>query len=178
MIGTDGDGDDIFDDHFRYWRLMQVGAAIGTAEQALEMMVDRLIERKAFGGPIGRFTHLQQAVGQHTTELRMAKALAIEAAAMLDEGKGKEADAIINGLKAEGVEIALATVDSAMRAFGAEGYSDRVDLGDRLHDLQGLRIADGTTDVMRTSVVAKSYKERGEKLWRMVKVKEVSEVAP
>lgn len=167
MLGADGEGDDLFVDHFRYWRLMQVAAALGTAERALELMVDRLIEREAYGAPIGRFSHLQQAVGQHTTELKMAKALAREAAAMLDEGNGEEADAIINGLKAEGVEIALATVDAAMRAFGAEGYSDRVDLGDRLQDLNGLRIADGTTDVMRMSVVAKSYGDKGKRLWDM-----------
>jgi alkylation response protein AidB-like acyl-CoA dehydrogenase len=54
-----------------------------------------------------------------------------------------------------------------VRAFGAEGYSDRVDLGGRLQDLNGLRIADGTTDVMRMSVVAKTYGEKGEKLWDM-----------
>lgn len=167
MIGADGEGSEIFADHFRYWRLMQVAAAIGTAERALEMMVDRLIEREAYGAPIGRFSHLQQAVGQHTTELKMAKALACEAASMIDDGKGEAADALINGLKAEGVEIALATVDSAVRAFGAEGYSDNIDLGDRLQDLIGLRIADGTTDVMRMSVVAKSYDNKGKELWDM-----------
>lgn len=167
MIGADGKGYEIFNDHFRYWRLMQVAAAIGTAQRALELTVDRLLEREAYGAPIGRFSHLQQAVGQHTTELKMAKSLAVEAATMIDEGKGEDADAIINGLKSEGVEIALATVDSSVRAFGAEGYSDRVDLGDRLRDLNGLRIADGTTDVMRMSVVARSYGEKGKKLWDM-----------
>lgn len=166
MIGADGEGDNIFVNHFRYWRLMQVAAAIGTAEGALEMMAERLSTREAYGGPIGRFTHLQQSLGQHTTELRMAKALAREAAAMFDRGEGAAADPIINGLKAEGVEIALQAVDAAVRAFGAEGYSDRVDLGDRLQDLNGLRIADGTTDVMRMDVVRRSYKN-GKELWNM-----------
>lgn len=166
MIGADGEGDNIFVNHFRYWRLMQVAAAIGTAERALEMMAERLSAREAYGGPIGRFTHLQQSLGQHTTELRMAKALAREAAAMLDRGEGEAADPIINGLKAEGVEIALQAVDAAARAYGAEGYSDRVDLGDRLQDLNGLRIADGTTDVMRMDVVRRSYKN-GKELWDM-----------
>jgi alkylation response protein AidB-like acyl-CoA dehydrogenase len=166
MIGADSEGDKIFVNHFRYWRLMQVGAALGTAERALELMAERLSARHAYGGPIGRFTHLQQPLGQHTTELRMAKALAREAAAMLDRGEGEEADPIINGLKAEGVEIALQAVDAATRAFGAEGYSDRVDLGDRLQDLNGLRIADGTTDVMRMDVVRRSYKN-GKDLWNM-----------
>lgn len=50
------------------------------------------------------------------------------------------------------------------RAFGGEGYSTRVDLGDRLQDLIGLRIADGTTDVMRMMVVRKVY---GEEFWEM-----------
>jgi alkylation response protein AidB-like acyl-CoA dehydrogenase len=52
-----------------------------------------------------------------------------------------------------------------MRVVEAEGYSDRVDLGNRLQDLQCLRIADGTTDVMRMSVFAKSFGELGEWLW-------------
>lgn len=164
ILGNDGDGVEIFNNHFRYWRLMQVAAALGTAEQALEQMADRLANREVYGGPIGRFTHLQQALGQHTTELSMAHALAIEAAKLLDNKDYKKADLLINGLKAEGVEIALNAVDAATRAFGGEGYSSRVDLGDRLRDLNGLRIADGTTDVMRMSVVANRF---GAKYWNM-----------
>lgn len=36
-------------------------------------------------------------------------------------------------------------------------YSRQVDLGDRVRDLMGLRIADGTTDVMRMEVVRSFY---------------------
>jgi alkylation response protein AidB-like acyl-CoA dehydrogenase len=156
MLGDDGAGMSIFFEHFIYWRLMQTAAALGTAEQALEQMADRLITRQANGGPIGRFTHLQQALGKHTTQLKMARALTKEAARLIDQGNYEAARPLVNGLKAEGVEIALEAVDAAVRAFGAEGYSTRVDLGDRLRDLNGLRIADGTTDVMRMDVVRKS----------------------
>jgi hypothetical protein len=110
----------------------------------------------------GRFTHLQQSMGQHNTELRMAHALAVKAAKLLDEENHKDAAPLINGLKAEGVEIALNAVDAAARAFGGEGYSDRVDIGDRLRDLNGLRIADGATDVMRSSVVSDRF---GREFW-------------
>ena len=51
-----------------------------------------------------------------------------------------------------------------MRAHGALGYSREVDLGDRVRDLMGLRIADGTTDVMRMTVVRDAY---GHDLWQM-----------
>lgn len=90
-----------------YWRLMQAAAAIGTGESSLDQMAQRIKSREAFGGPIGRFTHLQQPLGQHTTELKMAIALAREAAALIDRGDYDAAEPLIDGLKAEGVEIAL-----------------------------------------------------------------------
>lgn len=83
---------------------------------------------------------------------------------LLDQGRYKEAEKLVCGLKAEGIEIAIKAVDAAARAFGGEGYSDRVDIGDRLRDLNGLRIADGTTDAMRSAVVMHSF---GKEFWDM-----------
>lgn len=164
LLGDDGEGMRIFFDHFNYWRLMQSASALGTGENALQQMAERIKTRHAFGGPIGRFTHLQQPIGQYSTELRMAYALAREAADLIDRGNYREAQPLICGLKAEGVEMALSAVDAATRAFGGEGYSGLVDLGDRLRDLNGLRIADGTTDVMRMNVVRHTF---GQEFWDM-----------
>jgi alkylation response protein AidB-like acyl-CoA dehydrogenase len=166
LIGNNGEGLDVFFEHFLYWRLMQTAAAIGTAEDALKQMAERIKSREAFGGPIGRFTHLQQPIGQYTAQLQMAFTQTKEAARLLDAGmvKDRKVRAMICGLKAEGVEIALQAVDAAMRAFGGEGYSTNVDLGDRYKDLLGLRIADGTTDVMRMEVVRQTY---GKEFWEM-----------
>ena len=164
LLGEDGDGGEIFIEHFTYWRLMQSAAAIGCGEAALQQMADRIEERHAYGGPIGRFTHLQQPIGEYTTKLQMAMALAREAAELMDQGNYKAASPLVNGIKAEGVEIALAASDAAMRAHGALGYSRQVDLGDRVRDLMGLRIADGTTDVMRMEVVRAVY---GQDFWKM-----------
>jgi alkylation response protein AidB-like acyl-CoA dehydrogenase len=94
----------------------------------------------------------------------MAAAYAAKAAELIDQGDYKTASTLVNGVKAEGVEIALAAADAAMRAHGALGYSREVDLGDRVRDLMGLRIADGTTDVMRMTVVRDLY---GYDLWQM-----------
>lgn len=164
VLGADGDGGEIFTDHFIYWRLMQAAAAIGCGEAALDQMAARIKVRQAYGGPIGRFTHLQQPLGEHTTKLRMAVALAREAAQLIDNGEYEAASPLVNGIKAEAVEVALAAADVAMRSHGALGYSHKVDLGDRVRDLMGLRIADGTTDVMRMEVVRSTY---GSELWKM-----------
>ncbi|QDT17207.1 acyl-CoA dehydrogenase family protein [Alienimonas californiensis] len=162
LLGVDGEGKDVFTKHFLYWRLMQVAAAIGCGDRALEQMAERMKERKYRGAPLARMTHLQQQLAQSTTELAMAYSLAKDAAELLDEGKYDEAAPLINGLKAEGVEAALRAADFAMRAHGALGYSTEVDLGDRVRDLMGLRIADGTTDAMRSAVVADVY---GSEFW-------------
>ncbi|QDU98799.1 Glutaryl-CoA dehydrogenase [Lignipirellula cremea] len=164
LIGKDGGGGKIFEEHFLYWRLMQAAAAIGCGERALEIMAGRIRQRHVLGGPIGRFTHLQQPIGENLTKLRMAMALAREAARLYDRGDYDAAEPLVNGIKAEGVETALVACDEAMRAHGALGYSREVDLGDRVRDLMGLRIADGTTDVMRMTVVREKY---GFDLWEM-----------
>ena len=154
---------------------MQTAAAIGTGQNALNQMAERIKTREAFGGPIGRFTHLQQPLGQHTTELQMAYSLAKEAAALIDQGEYSKARGTICGLKAEGIEASIDAVDAAMRAFGGEGYSTLVDLGDRLRDLHGLRIADGTTDVMRMEVVRHSF---GAEFWEMAIKPKVAPARP
>ncbi|WP_425400130.1 acyl-CoA dehydrogenase family protein [Aeoliella sp.] len=164
LIGSDGDGGDLFEEHFLYWRLMQSAAAIGCGERASEIMAERIRERHVFDAPIGRFSHLQQPIGEQLTKLRMALALSREAARLYDAGNYDAAESLVAGIKAEGVETALAACDAAMRAHGALGYSRDVDLGDRVRDLMGLRIADGTTDVMRMLVVREAY---GYDLWQM-----------
>ncbi len=116
-------GGKIFNEHFSYWRPMQSASAIGCGEAALQQMADRIKVRQAYGGPIGRFTHLQQPLGENTTKLQMAMALARKAAELIDQGNYNAASPLVNGIKAEGVEIALAASDAAMRAHGALGYS-------------------------------------------------------
>jgi len=53
---------------------------------------------------------------------------------------------------------------ASFAAHDALGYSRDVDLGDRVRNLMGLCIADGTTDVMRMTVVRDAY---GHDPWNM-----------
>lgn len=166
-IGAEGEGGKIFRDHFLYWRLMMTATAIGTGKNALEQAAQRMRTRQAFGGPIGRFTHLQQELAEHTTKLHAASLLVHHAALLIDQGATsyEQAMPLVAMAKSEGVEWALAAADFAMQVFGAEGYSpDLTDLGQRVRDLQGLRIADGTTHVMRQEVVKHTY---GADFWDM-----------
>ncbi len=163
-LGEDGEGRKVFYEHFAYWRLMQTGAALGTARGALEQTAERMRSREAFGKKIGAFTHLQQELANLTIRLEMASAYVEKAAKLMDEGNYVEASRMAAGAKAEGVDVAEKAADFAMKTFGAEGYSKNVDLGERVNDLKGLRIADGTQSVLQSDFLKKTY---GQDFWNM-----------
>lgn len=65
---------------------------------------------------------MKQPFGQHATELKMAPALTVEIARLLDPGKYKEAESLVRGLNAEmiKIKIALDAVDAACGRSVAE----------------------------------------------------------
>ncbi len=149
-VGGEGEGFQLFVRHFTYWRTAMAAAAIGCGRGALDQAVVWLRQRQAFGGPIGRFTHLQQALAQHVARLHMAWLLVQATAARIDAHQPAFADAAM--AKAEALEAALAAADWAMTVHGARSHTTLLDLEQRVRDLQALRIAGGTTDVLRSQV--------------------------
>ncbi|AZC90187.1 Butyryl-CoA dehydrogenase [Pseudomonas chlororaphis subsp. piscium] len=149
-IGGEGQGFAIFSTHFSFWRCAMAAAAIGAAESALDKAKNRLRSRNAFSGPIGRFTHLQQEYAKHASRLYMAWLLIQSTARRIELKQYSYVDAAM--AKAESVEAAIAAVQWSMLVHGAFGYSAEAHLEKALRDLLGLRIADGTTDVLRGQV--------------------------
>jgi len=149
-LGNEGDGFRLFSDHFTYWRIAMAAAAVGCGRGAVNQAIDYLRKRQAFGGPIGRFTHLQQELSRHISHLHMTWLLVLSAADRLDSKKRAYVDAAM--VKAEAVEAALDAADWSMQVHGARGYTTDLDLEKRVRDLKGLRVADGATDVLRGQV--------------------------
>jgi alkylation response protein AidB-like acyl-CoA dehydrogenase len=149
-IGGEGQGMSLFRRHFCYWRTMMAAVAIGSAQAVVDQTTRRMKTRLAFGGPIGRFSHLQQALARHVAQLRMASLLVDRVAADIDAHRWPVFDAAM--AKAEAVEAAIAATEWGMSTFGAAGYEVACGLEKRYRDLLGLRIADGTTDLLRGQV--------------------------
>jgi alkylation response protein AidB-like acyl-CoA dehydrogenase len=161
-VGGEGEGFSLFAKHFSYWRTTMAATAIGCAKDALRQAITRLKERNAFGGPIGRFTHLQQELAYHYAQLEMAWLLVIRSMNRIDKKQISLIDASM--AKAEALEIAISAVNWSMKVFAAKGYSTFVDIEQRLRDLMGLRVADGVTDVLRGQVARKLL---GENIYEM-----------
>lgn len=172
-IGGEGQGFTIFSTHFSFWRCAMAAAAIGAAENALERAKNRLRTRSAFAGKIGRFTHLQQDFAKHAARLHMAWLLVQSTARRIEMKQYSYVDAAM--AKAEGVEASIAAVQWSMLVHGAYGYSVEAKLEKSLRDLLGLRIADGTTDVLRGQVARGLL---GEELYALSLRREVNVFSP
>ena len=161
-IGGIGEAFRLFRNHFSKWRLFMAGIAIGIALKACDYIQTRLSERNAFGGPIGRFTHLQQEFAKHTAKVQALRQLLYSCASHFD----KPCSPVLQGAmaKAECVEGARDIVDFALSVWGAEGVIADHPLRKMHGHLEALRIADGTTDVLRGQVARFML---GEHLYRM-----------
>jgi alkylation response protein AidB-like acyl-CoA dehydrogenase len=157
-VGGEGQALSLFVQHFTYWRTMMAALAIGSAQAAIETAASRMKTRHVFGGPIGRFSHLQQALAEWIGRLRMAWLLVEDVAKQIDQRRRPAADAAM--LKAEAIEVAARATEWSMSVFGAAGYHVEEGLEKRYRDLIGLRIADGTTDVLRGQVARAFLGER------------------
>jgi cyclohexanecarboxyl-CoA dehydrogenase len=149
-IGGEGQAASLFVRHFTYWRVLMAAAALGSCETVIDQTVERLKTRMSFGGPIGRFTHLQQELATCLTQVHLLRLLIQNTTARINSRLPAVADAAM--CKAEAVETAIQVVNFGMRVHGASGYEKSTKLEKRLRDLLGLRIADGTTDVLRGQV--------------------------
>lgn len=107
-------------------------------------------------------THLTQTLGTLTYELKMVMKNLERAAQLYDEGKIDEADEIANAAKSWGVEKAHEAAQYAVKTHGAQGYSNELDLSQRVNDFLGLTIADGASDVLMSSYVRKVF---GKPFW-------------
>lgn len=149
-VGGEGQGFSLFSTHFTFWRCAMASVGIGAAQYALDLAKKRLINRNSFGAPIGRFTHLQQQYTEHVSKIYMSSLLVSDTAYRIENKKYSYIDSAM--AKAEGIENAIQAVQWAMLIHGAYGYSIESGLEQILRDLLGLRIADGTTDVLRGQV--------------------------
>jgi alkylation response protein AidB-like acyl-CoA dehydrogenase len=161
-IGGEGQGLSLFKRHFSYWRTMMAAVAIGCAQAAVDEAATWMKKRHAFGGPIGRFSHLQQMLAYWIAQLRMNWLLVENVCGQIDAHASPTTDAAM--LKAEALEAAIGATAWATTVFGAVGYDVATGIEKRHRDLLGLRIADGTTDLLR-SQVARAF--LGERLYEL-----------
>ena len=126
--------------------------SIGAAERALEMMVDRLQSRVAFGRPLAEQSVWHERIAESRCMIDQARLLTLNAAHKMDTVGNKEAKAEIAMIKVVAPNISCKVVDWAIQAHGAAGVSSDFWLAEAYAHQRTVRIVDGPDEVHRNAI--------------------------
>ncbi|BFZ04754.1 hypothetical protein BsWGS_07793 [Bradybaena similaris] len=130
---------------------------IGAAERALELMVNRTVNRTAFGKPLAAQGSIQQDVAKSRIEIEQCRLLVLKAAYKMDLYGNKVAAPEIAMIKVATPNMALAVIDRAIQAHGGAGVNDDLPLAHLFASARTLRIADGPDEVHMRAVARMEY---------------------
>ena len=121
--------------------------AIGMAERALDMMIERAGSRVAFGGPLTDQGVVRQQIAESRLEIEQARLLVLKAAWLIDNVGSKGARTEIAAIKVAAPRAALAVLDRAIQLHGGGGVSQDFPLARMWAHARTLRLADGPDEV-------------------------------
>jgi alkylation response protein AidB-like acyl-CoA dehydrogenase len=110
-----------------HWELLTGVAFVGLATRALELGLEYVLERRAFGVLIGSFQTIQHRLADNATALDGARLLAYEAAWALDVGDAA-ADHLATMSHLFAGETACKTAADSLQFHGGYGYTLEYDI--------------------------------------------------
>ncbi len=151
LIGEEGQG-------FRYammgldgGRLNIASCSLGAAQTALNLTLDYMGERKAFGKSIDQFQGLQFRLADMEIELQAARTFLRQAAWKLDQG-APDATKFCAMAKKFVTETGSKVVDQCLQLHGGYGYLADYGIEKLVRDLRVHQILEGTNEIMRVIV--------------------------
>ena len=158
MLAAEGDGFMIAQARLGPGRIHHAMRAIGMAERALGLMVDRAKSRVAFGKHLSDQGVVQDLIAQSRIDIDQARLLVYKTAWLIDKYGAKGARTEIAAIKVAAPAMAVAVIDRAIEVFGGAGISDDTPLAYFYAWARSLRIADGPDAVHRRSIAREELK--------------------
>ncbi|BBX56078.1 acyl-CoA dehydrogenase [Mycobacterium shottsii] len=152
LLGEEGTGFAIAQARLGPGRIHHCMRALGGAERALALMVDRARNRVAFGRPLAEQGVVQQAIAKSRNEIDQARLLCEKAAWTIDRHGNKEARHLVAMIKAVAPQVACDVIDRAIQVHGAAGISNDTPLARLYSWHRAMRIFDGPDEVHMRSI--------------------------
>jgi cyclohexanecarboxyl-CoA dehydrogenase len=155
FIGGEGQGFYLVMNAFDYSRVIIALMCIGAAEQSIEDTIAYVKERQAFGRPLAKFEGVSFPIVEHATLLEAARWLCYRALWLRDRGLPHAKEAAM--VKWWGPKIAVDAIHDCLLLHGHYGYTQDLPLEQRLRDVIGLEIGDGTAQVSKIVVARELF---------------------
>jgi cyclohexanecarboxyl-CoA dehydrogenase len=149
-LGGEGEGFSQVMAGFDYSRALIALQCIGAAQASIDEAWAYARDREAFGSPIARFQGVTFPLVEGETLLAAARQLAYQALALRDAGLPHTVEAAM--VKALAPRTAFDVIHQCLLTFGHYGWSMDLPHQQRLRDVMGLEIGDGTAGIMKMIV--------------------------
>ena len=127
-------------------RLALAVGAVAAMGAALEMTVDYVKERQAFGAPLSQLQNTRFRIAEMQTEYRLNNAFVNECIARLEAGTLDAATASMAKLAT--TEAQCRVVDGCLQLFGGYGYMKEYPISRAYADARAQRIYGGSSEIM------------------------------
>jgi cyclohexanecarboxyl-CoA dehydrogenase len=135
---------------FDYSRALIALQCIGAAQASVDEAWAYTKERTAFGGPIARFQGVTFPLVEGETLLAAGRQLSLHALALRDAGAPHTVEAAM--VKWFCPRTAFDVIHQCLLTFGHYGWSMDLPHQQRMRDVMGLEIGDGTAGIMKMIV--------------------------
>lgn len=161
FIGGPGEGFAIAQGRLGPGRIHHCMRCIGAAEKSLELMIDRGMNRTAFGKPILNLGGNREKVAEARIAIDQARLLTLYAAWKMDNFGNMAAMTEISSIKVVAPNVLEKVVDMAMQIHGGAGMSRDTPLTGFFAQARSLRLADGPDEVHKGVIARIELAKRG-----------------
>jgi cyclohexanecarboxyl-CoA dehydrogenase len=158
LLGEEGGGFVQVMQGFDFSRALIGLQVLGVARVSLEETWAYVAERQAFGKPLSAFQGVSHPLAGFETQVEAARLLCLQTLWLKDRGAPHTAEAAM--CKWWGPQLAYDTVHACLLMHGHGGYDRDLPFEQRLRDVLGFQIGDGTAQIMKT-IIARQRAGRG-----------------
>lgn len=147
VVGEEGGGFAAAQARLGPGRIHHCMRALGAAERALALMVERATSRVAFGGPLADQGVVRQQIAESRLEIEQARLLCHRACQVIDTAGNKAARDLVAMAKVAVPRAATAVIDRAIQVHGGAGVTDVTPLAAMYGWHRAMRLFDGPDEV-------------------------------
>ncbi|MFT5392137.1 MAG: alkylation response protein AidB-like acyl-CoA dehydrogenase [Gammaproteobacteria bacterium] len=152
-LGAEGEGFKLVMEAFNQGRPIIGARGVGLAQGALDLAVNFVREREAFGQAVAEFQGVQWMLADMAIQIEAARHLVYKAAAEVDAGvSGRELAPIAAMSKCFATDTAMKVATDALQLWGASGISTDNPIERYFRDAKVLQIIEGTNQIQRNIV--------------------------
>jgi acyl-CoA dehydrogenase len=145
VLGGRGNGHRLGQARLGPARLAHCMRWLGQAENVLEIMTRRAMERRLHGGVLADKQLVQAMIAESTLELYAGKLMVLHAAYLIETGKAFRQE--VSMAKHHVANLLWKVIDRAIQVHGALGYSTDSPLESMMRHARSARLVDGADEV-------------------------------